>query len=177
MTFPETSQRNPVGSQPRPVESGQQPEASLAWASKTATAKRRQRRCTAMRLSPEISLVGVLAVSQCGDRGEASQRPDALAPAGVGGAWGASNGVPQEQERPVLSARRIGSSVVPNPKRPGPRSRVADRRERNLATPLAVSRGEPHEPREKEKQESECPHSTETRRRGLSLFGEHRRAN
>ena len=176
MTLPETSQWNPVGSQPHSVESGQQPEASLAWASATATAKRRQRRCRTMLLSPEISLVGVLAVSRCGDRGEASQRPDAFAPAGVAGTWWASNGVPQEQERPVVSARRIGSRVVPNPKRPGPRSRAADRGERTRAAQLAVSRGEPNEPREKDEQESECLVVPKPAG-GAFALGDRRRAN
>ena len=159
--FPETSRWNPVGNPSRSVESGQQPKASLAWASVTATAKRRQRRCRTMRLSPEISVVGVLVFSESGDRGGASRWPDALAPAGVAGTWGASTGVPQEQERPVFSARPIGSEVVPNPKRPGPRLRAVDRRERTDAAQLAVSRDEPNESRERGRQESECLHSTE----------------
>jgi hypothetical protein len=50
---------------------------------------------------------------------------------------------------------------VPHPKRPGPRLRAVDRRERNDAAHLAVSRGEPNELREMERQESECLHSTE----------------
>ncbi len=161
MTFPETSRWNPVGNQPHSVEFGQQPKASLAWASATATAKRRQRRCRTMLLSPEISVVGVLVFSHSGDRGGASKWPDALAPAGVAGTWGASTGVPQEQERPALSARQFGLAVVPNQKRPGPRLRAVDRRERNDAAQLAVSRDEPNESREMERQESECLHSTE----------------
>jgi hypothetical protein len=39
----ETFLRNPAGSQSRPVELGQRPEASLAWWRATSTAKRRQR--------------------------------------------------------------------------------------------------------------------------------------
>jgi hypothetical protein len=50
----ETFQRNPAGNQTRPVESGQQSEASLAWSSATAATKRRQRVCRALLLSPEI---------------------------------------------------------------------------------------------------------------------------
>ena len=161
MTFPETSRWNPVGNQPHSVESGQQPKASLAWASAMATAKRRQRRCRTMLWSPEISVVGVLVFSRSGDRGGASQWPDAIAPAGVAGTWGASTGVPQEQERPAISARQDGSGFVPSNKRPGPRLRAADRRERIDAAQLAVLRGEPNEPREMEWQESECLHSTE----------------
>ena len=161
MTFPETSRWNPVGIQSHSVESGQRPKASLAWASATATAKRRQRRCRTMLLSPEISVVGVLVLSDSGDRGGASQWPDASAPAGVAGTWGASTGVPQEQESPALSASPFGSTVVPNPKRPGPRLRAVDRRERIDAAQLAVSRDEPNESREMERQESECLHSTE----------------
>jgi hypothetical protein len=38
----ETFCRNPAGIQSRPVEPGQQPEASLAWWRVTSTAKRRQ---------------------------------------------------------------------------------------------------------------------------------------
>jgi len=161
MTFPETSRWNLVGSKPHSVEFGQQPKASLAWASVTATAKRRQQRCRTMLLSPEISVVGVLVFSCSGDRGGVSQWPDAFAPAGVVGPWGASTGVPQEQERPVLSARQFGLAVVPNKKRPGPGMRAVDPRERNDAAQLAVSRGEPNESRETERQESECLHSTE----------------
>lgn len=160
MRFPETSRRNPVGNQSHSVESGQQPKASLAWASATASAKRRQRRCRTMLLSPEISVVGVLVFSCSGDRGGASQWPDAFAPAGVAGTWGASTGVPQELERPALSARTGGFQVVPHPKRPGPRLRAVDRREQIDAAHLAVSRGEPNEFREMERQESECLHST-----------------
>lgn len=161
MTFPETSRWNLGGSQSLSAESGQQPKASLAWASVTATAKRRQRRCRTMLLSPEISVAGVLSLSCDGDRGGASKWPDAYAPAGVAGTWGASTEVPQEQERPALSARPFGSAVVPNPKRPGPRLRAVDRRERIDAAQLAVLRGEPNEPREMERQESECLNSTE----------------
>lgn len=162
MTLPETSRWNPVGNQSHSVKSGQQPKASLAWAPAMATAKRRQRRCRTMLLSPEISVVGVLVFSSSGDHGGASKWPDASAPAGVAGTWGASIGVPQELERPALSARSFGSAVVPN-KRPGPRLRAVDRRERIDAAQLAVSRDEPNEPRETERQESECLHSTEIR--------------
>lgn len=163
MMFPQTSRWNPVGNQPHSVESGQQPEASLASSVARSAAKRRQRRCRTMPLSPEISVVGVLVVSCGGDRGEASQGPDAFAPAGVVRTWWASTGVPQEQERPAASARGIGFWVVPNPKRPGPRSRAADRRERTDAAQLAVPPGELHEPGGKGGQESECLHSTGNR--------------
>ena len=43
MKFPETSRWNPVGIQSHPVESGQQPEASLAWLVARPGTKRRQR--------------------------------------------------------------------------------------------------------------------------------------
>ncbi len=181
MMFSETFRWNPVGKQSHSVESGQQPEASLAWTSVTAAAKRRQRWCSALLSSPEISLVGVLVFSCSGDRGEASQWPDAFAPAGVAGTGWAPNGVPQEQERPAFSARHVGSQVVPNRKRPGPRSRAADRWERTDAAQLAVSRGEPNESRETDWQESECLHSTETRPRcfgeSRDVTGDRRRAN
>jgi hypothetical protein len=172
MMLPETFRWDPVGRRSHSVESGQRPKASLAWTSVTAAAKRRQRRCRTMLLSPEISVVGVLVLSCSGDRGEASQWPDAFAPAGVAGTWWASTGVPQEQGRPAFSARQVGFQVVPNPKRPGPRLRAVDRRERTDAAQLAVLRGEPNELRERERQESECLHSTEIRaaawsRRGL----------
>ena len=169
MMFTETSYRNPVGTQPHSVESGQQPKASLAWGHASALhrwctfpAKRRQRRCRTMQLSPEIAVVGDHVLNPSGVRGDASQWPDAIAPAGVARTWWASNGVPQEQERPALSAEQVGSQVVPNTKRPGPRLRAADRRERTHAARSAVSRGEPNEPCEMEWQESECLHSTET---------------
>jgi hypothetical protein len=161
MTLTETSRRNLVGNQSHSAESGQRPKASLAWSSATAAAKRRQRRCRTMLLSPEITVVGVLAFSHTGDRGEASKWPDAFAPAGVAGAWCTSTEVPQEQERPALSARRFGSQVAPKTKRPGPRLGAAGRRERNDAAQLAVSLSEPNKLGEKERQESECLHSTE----------------
>jgi hypothetical protein len=164
MTFPETFYRNPVGNQSHSVESGQQPEASLAWSVARPPAKRRQRRCRIMLLSPEISFVGVLVLSYTGDRGDASQRLGVIAPAGVAGTWWASIGVPQEQERPVFSARQFGLAVVPNRKRPGPWLRVVDQRERIDTAQLAVSRDELNESGEMEWQESECLHSTEIRR-------------
>lgn len=163
MTFSETFCWNLAGSQSRSIEPGQQSKASLAWASATATAKRRQRRCRTMLLSPEISVAGALVFSCNGGRGDASQWPDAIGPAGVAGTWWASTEVPQEQERPVVSARYFGPSVVPNPKRPGLRLRAADRQERNLAAPLAVPPGERNEPGGKEGQESECLDSTAIR--------------
>ena len=161
MMIPETSHWNLVGNQSRSIEPGQQSKASLAWASVMATAKRRQRRCRIMLLSPEISVAGVLALSCGGDRGDASQWPDAIGPAGVAGTWWAPTGVPQEQERPVVSARAIGLWVVPNQKRPGPWSRAADRRERTDAVQLAVPPVEPNETGGMDEQESECLHSTE----------------
>ena len=172
MMLPETSHWNLVGIQSHSIELGQQTKASLAWASATATAKRRQRRCRTMLLSPEISVAGALVFSCSGGRGDALKWPDAIAPAGVARTWGASTGVPQEQERPVVSVREFGSEVVPNPKRPGPRLRVVDRRERICAAQLAVPPGEPNEPGGMDRQESECLHSTEIRaayrsRRGL----------
>ena len=167
----ETSQWNLVGSQSHSVESGQQPKASLAWASVMATAKRRQRRCRTMLLSPEISVVGALALSRSGGRGDASKWPDAIGPAGVAGTWWASTGVPLEQERPVVSVKHIGSQVVPNMKRPGLRSRVVDRLERTHATQLTVPSGEPNEPDGMDWQESECLHSTEIRVTDCSLRG------
>lgn len=160
MTFSETSRWNPVGIQSHSVESGQQPKASLAWAAVRPSAKRRQRRCRTMLGSPEIAVAGVLVVNPSGDRGGASQRPDAIAPAGVAGTWWASTGVPQEQERPALSASEFGFSGRADPKRPGPRLRAVDRREQTDAAQLAVSRGEPNESRETDGQESECLHST-----------------
>ena len=170
MMSPETSHWNPVGNQSRSVESGQQPEASLAWGHASALhlacifpAKRRQRRCRAMLLSPEITVVGVLVLNPSGDRGNASLWPDAIAPSGVAGTWRASTRVPQELERPAFSASPFGSSVVPNMKRPGPRSCAVDRWERSDAARLAVLRSEPHELRQTERQESECLHSTEIR--------------
>lgn len=171
MMLPETSRWNLVGTQSHSIEFGQQSKASLAWASVMASAKRRQRRCRVMLLSPEISVAGVLVLSCSGDRGDALKWPGAIGPAGVAGTWRAPTGVPQEQERPVVSVRRIGLWVVPNPKRPGPRSGAADRRERTDAAHLAVPPGEPNEAGGRDGQESECLHSTEilaawTRRRG-----------
>jgi hypothetical protein len=163
MKLPETSRRNPVGRQSHPIEPGQRSEASLASVLATVPSKRRQRWRRTMLLSPEISVAGALIFSCGGGRGGASKWPDALGPAGVVGTGWASTGVPQEQERPVVSARRIGPRVVPNPKRPGPRLCAADRRERIHAVQLAVPPGEPNEAGGKDGQGSECLHSTETR--------------
>ncbi len=54
----ETFCRNPAGNQSRPVELGQQPEASLAWWRVTSTAKRRQPDRTLCDRAPKSSLVG-----------------------------------------------------------------------------------------------------------------------
>ena len=169
MTSPETSHRNRVGVESHPVEPGQQPEASLAWSVVRPAAKRRQRRCRTMLLSPENAVVGVLAVSTGGDRGRASQWPDATAPAGVVGTWWTSTGVPQEQERPVTFRewKRLWGGAAP--KRPGPRLCSVDRRESGLivagtaqtdAGRLVVRTDETNESARKKCQESECLHST-----------------
>ena len=161
--YPETSRRNPVGIQSHPVESGQQPEASLASSVMRPVAKRRQRRCRAMPLSPEISVAGAHAVSCSGGRAVASYWPDADGPAGVAGTWRAPTGVPQEQERPAFpreTNRLLGGA---EPKRPGPRLRAVDRWERTNAAQLAVPPSEPNERGGKDWQGSECLHSTETR--------------
>ena len=164
MKFPETSRWNPVGIESHSVESGEQPEASLASSVVRPIAKRRQRRCRTMLLSPEISVVGALVFSCRGGRVAVSNWPETIDPAGVAGTWWASIGVPQEQERPAVSASEVGTSVVPNPKRPGPRLCVADRWERRTdAAQLAVPPGEHHEPGGMDRQESECLHSTEIR--------------
>lgn len=159
----ETSHLNPMGSQSHPVESGQQPEASLAWVVRRPTAKRRQRWCLTMSLSPEISIAGVRAFSHAKDRGVASQWPDANGPAGVARTWGASTGVLQEQERSDVSTGRIGLGVVPNQKRPGHRLRTAGRMEQTDAVQPVVSPNETNEFGEMDVQKSECLHSTEIR--------------
>ena len=171
MMLPETSLWNLVGIQSHSIVPGRQSKASLAWASVMATAKRRQRRCRIMLLSPEISVAGVLVLSSIGDRADASKWPDAIGPAGVAGTWWAPTGVPQEQERPVVSVREFGLEVVPNPKRPGPRLRVADRWEQTYAAQLAVPPGEPNEAGGMDGQESECLHSTEIRAADCSRRG------
>lgn len=159
MMLSETFRWNLVGNQSHSIESGPQSKASLAWVSVTASAKRRQRRCRTMLLSPEISVAGALVLSCSG----AAAKCRTGLTAGVAGTWRASTEVPQEQERPVVSARKPGSAVVPNPKRPGPRLGVADRGERIDAAQLAVPPGERHEPGGMDEQESECLHSTEIR--------------
>jgi hypothetical protein len=173
---PETFCRNPAGRQSRPVESGQQPEASLASASATAWAKRRQRRRCALLLSLETSLVGAHAVSRCGGRAEASLWPDALGPAGVEEQGGRRRGFPRNTRDLSFSAGKPGLEVVPAPKRPGPRLRVADRRERTDAAHSAVPLREPNKQGGTNGQGSECPHSTEHRVPALPCRGP-RRAN
>jgi hypothetical protein len=163
MMFPETSRWNPAGIQSRPAESGQQPEASLAWSAARPGAKRRQRRCRAMVLSPEISLAGAHAVSRSGGRAEVLYWPETSGPAGVGEHGGHRPGFPRNRRGLPVSVRRIGSGVVPNPEPPGPRSRAADRRERTDAAQLTVSSSESKKRGETDWQESECLHSTATR--------------
>lgn len=175
MTLPETSRWNPAGIQSCPLKPGQQAEASLAWTSVTAAAKRRQRRCRTMLLSPEISVVDVLVLSCTGDRTVALYWPDVNGSAGVAGTWGAPTGVLQEQERPVTlrETKRLPGCAAP--KRPGPRSRPVDRWEsgrgpagtpRTDAGQLAVPADETNEFVGMAWQESECLHRTETRRPG-----------
>jgi hypothetical protein len=179
MTFPETSRWNPAGIQSCPLKPGQQAEASLAWSSVTAPAKRRQRRCRTMLLSPEISVADVLVLSWTGDRTVASKWPDVNGSAGVAGSWGAPTGVLQEQERPVtfrVNEAALGGAAH---KQPGPRLRPVDRRESgpgpvgdtNIRRQLAVPADETNEFVGTGWQESECLHSTETRRPWLATQG------
>lgn len=175
--YPETFRRNPVGSQSHPAESGQQPEASLAWSVARLAAKRRQRRCRAMLWSPEISVAGAHAVSCSGGRAEALYGPDADGPAGVAGTWRAPTGVPQEQERPAFLREKTRLLGGAGPKRPGPRLGVADRRERTDAARLAVPPSEPHERGGRGRQGSECLHSTATCRAAVGPSGGTRGAN
>jgi hypothetical protein len=160
--FPETSRWNPAGNQSRPVESGQQPEASLAWSVARPGTKRRQRRCRAMVLSPEISLAGAHAVSRCGGRADVLHWPETIGPAGVGEHGGHRKGFPRNRRGLSVSESRIGSAVVPNPKPPGPWLRAADRRERTDAAQLPVPPRESNERGGTDWQESECLHSTAT---------------
>jgi hypothetical protein len=176
MMFPETSRWNPAGTQSCPLKLGQQAEASLAWTSVTADAKRRQRRCRTMLLSPEISVADVLVLSGTGDRTVASKWPDVNGSAGVAGTWGAPTGVLQEQER--LVTFRVNNAALGGaaPKPPGPRSRPVDRREfgpgpagsTNRRRHHAVPADETNEFVGRRWQGSECLHSTETRRPWLT---------
>ena len=177
MTFPETSRWNPAGSQSCPSKPGQQAEASLAWTSVTAAAKRRQRRCRTMLLSPEISVADVLVLSWTGDRTMASKWPDVNGSAGVAGSWGASTGVLQEQERPVTfrvneaasrlcrtqTTRPAVASCGPTGVRPWSGRNTTNRRGQR-----AVPADETNEFVGREWQGSECLHSTETRRPWLA---------
>ena len=178
MMFPETSRWNPAGIQSRPVESGQQPEASLAWSVARPGTKRRQRRCRAMVLSPEISFAGAHAVSRSGGRAAVSHRPETSGPAGVGEHGGHRPGFPRNRRGLSVSVRRIGFRVVPKPEPPGPRSRAADRWERTDAAQLAVPPGDSKEHGGTDWQESECLHSTATRATGpTGRLRDERRAN
>lgn len=79
----ETFQRDPVGKQSHAAESGQQPQASLAWQAATSVAKRRQRGKRALLLSPEISVAGAHVVSGSGGRAATLYRPGVAGPTGV----------------------------------------------------------------------------------------------
>lgn len=185
--LPETSRWNPAGIQSCPLKPGQQAEASLAWTSVMAAAKRRQRRCRTMLLSPEISFVDVLVLSRTGDSTVTLYWPDVNGSAGVAGTWGAPTGVLQEQERPVIFRETKRLSGCAAPKRPGPRSGPVDRWEsgpglagtpRTDAGQLAVPADETNEFAGIGWQESECLHSTETRRIGwLATGGRQKGAN
>ena len=159
---PETSCWDPVGWKSHPVEPGQRPEASLAWSSVTAAAKRRQRRCRAMLSSPEISVAGAHVVSWNAGRAAASQRPDACGPAGVAGTWRASTGVPQVHERlwSLRPKRRLRWHRTQSPWPPVVHGGPAGA---NHAVQRTVSPCELNERGETDDQASECLHSTANR--------------
>lgn len=159
---PETSCRDPVGRESHPVELGQQPEASLAWSSATAATKRRQRRCCAMLLSPEIAVAGAPVVSPSVGRAAASQWPDAVGPAGVAGTWRAPIGVPQVHER-LWSLRPSSRLRWHRTKSPWPPVGRGGPAGANHAVQRTVSPCELNERGETEGQASECLHSTANR--------------
>ena len=159
---PETSRRDLVGRKSHPVELGQQPEASLAWSSKMPVTKRRQRRCRAMLLNPEIAVAGALVVSPSGGRVVASKGPDADGPTGVAGTWRTSTGVPQVHES-LWSLRpwnRFRCHRTPRPWSPITHSGSAGAKH---AVQRTVSLGELNEHDERDDQYSECLHSTANR--------------
>ena len=102
----ETFRRNPVGHRAHPVESGQQPEASLASCGATHRAKRRQRVSEPAHSAPKLGLiVGAPAVRACGGRACSPVLAWEGGPAGVFRSRRGHLGVPQEPGRPVCSRR------------------------------------------------------------------------
>jgi hypothetical protein len=159
---PETSCRDPVGRQPHPVELGQQPEASLAWSSKMPVTKRRQRRCRAMLLNPEIAVAGAHVVSPSGGRVVASKGPDADGPTGVAGTWRTSTGVPQVHES-LWSLRPWNRFRWHRTQSPWPTITHSGSEGAKHAVQRAVSSCELNELGEMDDQYSECLHSTANR--------------
>jgi hypothetical protein len=156
----ETFRRNPAGNQSRPIEPGQQSEASLAWGGESRTAKRRQRGGRARRLSPESFSRRRSPRSRL-KRGPRRHAATAWRVRSCRGrrAERATTRVPREPGRPVclhgpfLRPRRSRTRILPvgppcawgGPERSGRRSRGTARR-------LQGGR--------EGQQESECPRST-----------------
>jgi hypothetical protein len=151
-----------VGWESHPVELGQRPEASLAWSSVTAATKRRQQRCRAMLLNPEIAVAGALVVSLSAGRAVASQGPDADGPAGVAGTWRAPTGVPQVHER-LWSLRPVNRLRWHRTRSPWPPVSHGGPAGAKHAVQRTVSLRELNERCETEDQASECLHSTANR--------------
>jgi hypothetical protein len=112
----ETFRRNPVGHRAHPVESGQQPEASLAPWWGDPRAERRQRVSEPAHPAPKLGLIaGAPAVRACGGRACSPVPAWEGGPAGVFRSRRGHLGVPQEPGRPVCSRRffRLFGSADP----------------------------------------------------------------
>jgi hypothetical protein len=117
----ETFRRIPVGPRAHPVESGQQPEASLASCGVTHRAKRRQPVSEPAHAAPKLGLiVGAPAVRACGGRACLPVLAWEGGPAGVFRSRRGHLGVPQEPGRPVCPRRSFGCSGQPILHVPGP---------------------------------------------------------
>ena len=92
----ETFRRDPAGSQPRPAEPGQQPEASLAWCPGNRHREAETASERAVPLSPEIdTIAGADGVYSPEGRVAAPQRPGVRDPAGVGEQGTLTHGSPR----------------------------------------------------------------------------------
>jgi hypothetical protein len=154
----ETFRRNPVGKQSHPVEPGRQPEASLAWAGVTRTAKRRQPGPRPCYGAPRVLPAASPRLGQHGGRVGTPQRPGVSGPAGVEEHGIGPPGFSRNLGRPVHSySSAIGSGgcqtaklLAPDRRRVGAEGRtqthgegIGTRTARKCAETMAGNRSAP----------------------------------
>ena len=125
-----------------------QPEASLAWAGATLTAKRRQPVPRLCDRAPKSAPAGALVVDTCGGHVGAPQRPGAVGPTGAQEHGRVTFSVARSLEGPAVSTDISGSGTgTSTPRSPRPR---------------AFGRGEGNEAGRDERQGFGAPHTSGT---------------